>query len=94
MNPSGIEIGSASQTQKKWKKKKSPSDKKRDALRKARHLEQKNLETPPVQLLSTEVSKSQDPPNSADLSNLSLISEAPMILEDSEAMTTEPSDQQ
>ena len=80
MNPSGIEIGSASQTQKKWKKKKSPSD--------------KNLETPPVQLLSTDLSKSQDLPNSADLSNLSLISEAPMILEDSEAMTTEPSDQQ
>ena len=80
-----IQTGSSSQANLR-KKKKSPSDQRRSALRREKFLEEKrNANLHPV------ASSPKPPPT--DLSKLSLISEAPMTIDTSEAMATDSCNQ-
>jgi len=78
------QTGSASQFEKK--KKKSPSDQRRSALRREKFLENKRNEN------LHPVASSPKPPSS-DLSKVSFISETPMTTDTIEAMATDCSDQ-
>jgi len=90
---SDLQTGSSSRytSQKMKKKKKTPSDLRRDARRRDKHLENKRNLSPPSS--SSNQPSSNDPQNSADLSNLSLISETPMIVENSEDTNTASSEE-
>ena len=71
-------------------KKKSPSDLRRDARRRKEHLERKGNSGQPAASSSSNPPSSTDPPSSAEFS---MISETPMIIENSDVMDTESSDQ-
>jgi len=70
-------------------KKKSPSDFKRDARRREEHLARKRSSCQPAASSPSNPTQPTDPPSSADLS---VISETPMIVENSDVMETESSE--